>query len=75
MYVVQVRKKGNKLKLGDNEYKLSDFDTRKNEILEELKTTKGNDVEDLVYRMHLTYDENIDILDLKYIPTKEQDIP
>ena len=29
----------------------------------------GN-VEDLVHRMQLTYDEIIDILDLKYIPTK-----
>ena len=44
--------------------------TQKNEILEELKTAKYNDTEDLVYRMQLTYGEIIDILDLKYIPTK-----
>ena len=31
---------------------------------------KYNDLEDLIYRMQLTYDEIIDILDLKYIPTK-----
>ena len=29
-----------------------------------------NDLEDLVYRMRLSYDEIMDILDLKYIPTK-----
>ena len=43
---------------------------KKNEILEELKNAKYNDIEDLVYRMQLTYDEIIDILDLKYIPSK-----
>ena len=45
---------------------------KKNQILEELREAKYNDLEDLVYRMQLTYDEIIDILDLKYIPTKEQ---
>ena len=49
---------------------MSDFDTFKNEIVEELKNAKYNDLEDLVYRFQLTYDEIIDILDLKYIPTK-----
>ena len=43
---------------------------KKNEILEELKNVNYNDLEDLVYRMQLTYDEIIDILDLNYIPTK-----
>ena len=33
-----------------------------------LKTT--NDLADLVYRMQLTYDKMIDVLDLKYISTK-----
>ena len=35
-----------------------------------MKHVKYNDLKDLVYRMRLTYDEIIDILDLKYIPTK-----
>ena len=43
---------------------------KKNEILEDLKKAKYNDLEDLVYRMRLSYDEIIDILDLKNIPTK-----
>ena len=70
LHVNEVRKRGNKMKIGDKEYKLSDSDNQKNEILEELKNIKYNDLTDLVYRMQLTYDEIIDVLDLKYISTK-----
>ena len=42
----------------------------KDEILEELKNAKYNDLEDLVYRFQLTYNEIIGILDFKYIPIK-----
>ena len=37
LHVEEVRKRGNKIKIGDNDYKLSDFDTQKNETLEEFK--------------------------------------
>ena len=71
LHVEKVIKRGKKIKIGDNEYKLSDFDSqKKNEILEELKIVKKNDLKDLVYRMQLTHDEFIDILDLIYKPTK-----
>ena len=70
LHVDEVRKRGSKIKIGDNEYKLSDFDNQKHEILEELKNAKYNDLEDLVYRMRLSYDEIMDILDLNFIPTK-----
>ena len=70
LHVNEVRKRGNKIKIGDKEYKLSDFDNQKYEIIEELKTVKYNDLADLVYRMQLTYDEIIDVLDLKYISTE-----
>ena len=70
LHVEEVRKRGNIIKIEDKEYKLSDFDTQKNEILEELKNVKYNDLRDLYYRMQLTYNEIIDILDLEYIPTK-----
>ena len=70
LHIAEVRKRGDKIKIADYEYKLSDFDTQKNEIIEELKNDKYNDLEDLVYRMRLSYDEIMDILDLKYIPTK-----
>ena len=70
LHVKEVKKRGNEIKIGDKEYKLSDFDNQKYEIIEELKKVKYNDLEDLVYRMRLSYDEIMDILDLKYIPTK-----
>ena len=70
LHVNEVKKRGNIIKIGDNEYKLSDFDNQKYEILQELKNVKYNDLEDLVYRMRLSYDEIMDILDFKYIPTK-----
>ena len=70
LHLEEVRKRGNKIKIGNNENKLSDFDTQKNRILEELRNVKYNDLQDLVYRMRLSYDEIMDILDLKHIPTK-----
>ena len=70
LHVKEVGKRGEKMKIGDNDYKLSDFHTRKNEILEELRIVKYNDLKDLVLRMQLIYDEIMDILDLKYFSTK-----
>ena len=70
LHVNEVRKRFNIIKTGDKEYKLSNFDNQKYELLEELKNVKYNDLADLVYRMQLTYDEIIDVLDLKYISTK-----
>ena len=70
LHVEEVRRNGNIIKIGDKEFKLSDFDTQKNEILEELKIAKYNNLRDLIYRMRLSYDEVIEILDLEYIPTK-----
>ena len=67
LHVEQVRKKGLIL---INDSSLSSLGMCKDEILEELKNVKYNDLEDLVYRFKLTYDEIMDILDLKYLPTK-----
>ena len=67
LHVEQVRKKGLIL---INDYSLSSLGMFKDEILEDLKNAKYNDLEDLVYRFRLTYDEIIDVLDLKYIPKK-----
>ena len=73
LHVNEVRKRGNIIKIADKEYKLSDFDNQKYEIIEELRNDKYNDLADLVYRMQLTYDEIIDVLDLKYISTERRD--
>ena len=70
LHVEEVRKRGDIIKIGDKEYKLSDFDNQKYDILEELKKVGYHDLKDLVYRMRLSYDEIMNILDLKYIPTK-----
>ena len=37
LHVEEVKKRGNIIKIGDKEYKLSDFDNQKYEIIEELK--------------------------------------
>ena len=65
LHVEQFRKKGIFLL---NDYSLSNLGMFKNEILEELKKSKHNDLEEMVYRFQLTCYEIIDILDLKYIP-------
>ena len=67
LHVEQVRKKGLILM---KEYSFSSVGMFKDEILEELKNVKYNDLEDMVHRFQLLYDQIIDILDLKYIPTK-----
>ena len=74
LQVEQVRKKGSIL---ISDYSLSTLGTIKNEILEELKKSRCNDLQDLVYRFQLTYDEIIDKLDLTYIvgSTKRYTLP
>ena len=47
-HVNEVRKGGHIVKTGGKEYKLSDFDNQKYEILGELKNDKYNDLGDLV---------------------------
>ena len=49
-----------------NDFSLSSFGTFKIETLEALKNAKYNDLEDMVYRMQLTYDEVFDRLDINY---------
>ena len=58
--------------MGDHEYDLSDLDTRKEEIFEELKDVDYKDLEDMVFRMELTYHEVADILDTNYFDAKSR---
>ena len=46
-------------------YYLNDLDIRKNEIISDLKRIKYHDLEGMMYRMGLTYDDFIEKLDLK----------
>ena len=67
-HVEEVRKRGNQMKIGDNDdLGLSDLDTCKDSIIKELKRVKYKDLEDMVYRLQLTYGEIVDILDVKNI--------
>ena len=69
--VEEVRKRGSQRKIGDNEYlNLSDLDTPKDLTIKELKRVKYRDLEDLVFRLQITYHEIVVILDVKYICTK-----
>ena len=71
LHVREVRERGNQIKIGDKEYlNLSDLDTLKNSTIKDLKTVKYRDLEDLVFRLQITYHEIVEILDVKYISTK-----
>ena len=71
LHVKEVKLRGDRIIIEGRGYKLSDLDTQKNEILERLKKYhRYQNLSDMVFRLQLTYDEIIDILDFKYIPTK-----
>ena len=54
LHVREVKKRGNQIKIGDNEYlHLSDLDTLKNSTIKELKRVNYRDLEDLVFRLQL----------------------
>ena len=67
LHIEPVRKRGIIFK---KDYFLSSFDTFKREILEKLKISNHNYPEDMVCRMNLTYDEIMDLLDIKFFPSK-----
>ena len=39
--------------MGDKEYKLSDVDTHKNEVIQESKNVEYNDVKGMIFRIEL----------------------
>ena len=70
LHIEKNRKTGNQIKTGDKEYKLSDLDTRNREIIDEMIIIENNDLEDMVFKIELTYHENAEILDTKFIDAK-----
>ena len=69
LHVEEVQKKRNQIRIRENDYlRLSDLDRYKHSIIRELKRVKYKDLEDMVYRLQLTYDEIVDILVVKNIP-------
>ena len=69
LQVEEATKRRNQIQIEENKYKLSDLDTHKNEISEELKNLEYIDLEDMVFRMELPCSEIEKTLDVKYIPT------
>ena len=67
LHVKEVQKGGTRIELGNSGFNLAGFDHFKSEILSELKRVKYKDLEDKVYRLELTYDEIVDMLDVNYI--------
>ena len=70
LHVEKVRRRRNQIKVGEKEYILSDLVCQKNERIGELKNAAYNDLEDMVFRMELTYREIAGILDTKYNAAK-----
>ena len=68
LYLKEVEKRGTRREIENTGYNLAGFDQFKSEIFSELKRVKYRDLEDMVCRLQLTYDEIVDILDVKYIP-------
>ena len=66
LHVEEVKKKGNQIKIRSKEYELSELDTRKNEIIEDIKKTEYEDLKHIVFRLELPYGESDYLLDMKY---------
>ena len=62
-----MKKRGTPIEIENSEYNLAGFDNFKSETLEGLKRVKHKDLADMVYRLRITYDEIVDILDIKYL--------
>ena len=68
LHVKEFDKRGTRKKLGEYQnLKLSDLNTDKNTTIDYLKRVKYKDLEYMLYRLQLNYDEIIDTLDVKYI--------
>ena len=63
----EVENRGTRVEKENNSYELASFDHFKSEVLSELKRLNYSDVEDMAYRLQLTYDKIIDILDVENI--------
>ena len=66
LHVKEVENWGTRIEIENRGYILAGFDIFKSELLAELKRVSYKDLENMFYRMPLFYDENVDILDVKY---------
>ena len=63
----EVDKRGTRIEREISGYHLAGFDLFKSYSFSKLKRVNTTDLEDMVYRLQLTYEELIDMLDVKYI--------
>ena len=63
LHVQEVGKRGTRIRIESSRYILAGFDHFQSEICAELKRVKYHDLEDIVYRTELPYDELMDVLD------------
>ena len=66
--VKEVRKRSNQIKTGSRKINDQILILFRKKLLEELRNTKDHDLENLVFRMGLLYDEIMDVLAVKYFP-------
>ena len=69
LQVEEVEKRGTRIEREKNSFISAGSDHFESEILAEIRKVKNKDLEDMVDRMELTYNEIVDILDLKCIAT------
>ena len=67
LHVKEFGKRGTHIEIENRGFNLAAFDHLKSQILAVLKGVEYRDLEDMVYRMELTYDEVLNVLDVKYI--------
>ena len=73
LHVKEVKRRGNQIGIGGEEYTLSDLDSSRKEIFEEIKSAINHVLEISVYRMGLTYDENVDVLHINFLRSERID--
>ena len=62
----EFEKRGTRIENGNSSYKVAGFDLHKSETLVELGRLKIKDLDNMDYRKELTYDDFLDVLDVKY---------
>ena len=62
-----VEKRSTRINIEKSDFNLAGFDHFNCKVLAGLKRVKCRGLEDMVYGMESTYDETVDILDVKYI--------
>ena len=63
--VKEVKKRGTRIQTEKKGYSLSGFDHFKSVKLSELRLVKYHDLDDMIYRMALTYEENMEVLETR----------